>query len=148
MRLSGQDIDETTSVLEAGLGWIVGWEKPDFVGREALVRQRDAGVTRKLVGFEMVERGIARHGYPVYVGETRVGVVTSGTRTPFLEKAIGLAYLPSRSERAGVCVRHRDSRSAGAGPRRAVAVSTDVRSSPWGKSRVAPRAAIRPADKA
>ncbi len=94
MRLSGQDIDETTSVLEAGLGWIVGWEKPDFVGREALVRQRDAGVTRKLVGFEMVERGIARHGYPVYVGETRVGVVTSGTRTPFLEKAIGLAYLP------------------------------------------------------
>ena len=95
MRLSGQDIDETTSVLEAGLGWIVGWEKPEFVGRDALVRQRDAGVTRKLVGFEMVERGIARHGYPVYVGEERVGQVTSGTRTPFLEKAIGLAYLPS-----------------------------------------------------
>ena len=101
MRLSGQDIDETTSVLEAGLGWIVGWEKPDFVGREALVRQRDAGVTRKLVGFEMVERGIARHGYPVYVGETRVGVVTSGTRTPFLEKAIGLAYLPVAASAPG-----------------------------------------------
>ena len=95
MRLSGQDIDETTSVLEAGLGWIVGWDKPNFVGRAALVQQREAGVTRKLVGFEMVERGIARHGYPVYVGEERVGVVTSGTRTPFLEKAIGLAYLPS-----------------------------------------------------
>ncbi len=94
MRLSGQDIDETTSVLEAGLGWIVGWKKPDFVGREALVRQREAGVRRKLVGLEMVERGIARHGYPVYVGEERVGMVTSGTRTPFLGTAIGLAYLP------------------------------------------------------
>ena len=101
MRLSGQDIDETTSVLEAGLGWIVGWEKPAFVGREALVRQRAAGVTRQLVGFEMVERGIARHGYPVYVGEERVGVVTSGTRTPFLEKAIGLTYLPSAASAPG-----------------------------------------------
>ena len=101
MRLSGQDIDETTSVLEAGLGWIVGWEKPEFVGRAALVRQRAAGVTRQLVGFEMVERGIARHGYPVYVGEDRVGVVTSGTRTPFLEKAIGLTYLPRAASAPG-----------------------------------------------
>ena len=101
MRLSGQDIDETTSVLEAGLGWIVGWEKPEFIGRDALVRQRDAGVTRKLVGFEMVERGIARHGYPVYVGEERVGVVTSGTQTPFLGKAIGLAYLPRAASAPG-----------------------------------------------
>ncbi len=101
MRLSGQDIDETTSVLEAGLGWIVGWEKPDFIGREALVRQRAAGVTRKLVGFEMVERGIARQGYPVFVHAEQVGVVTSGTRTPFLEKAIGLAYLPSAASAPG-----------------------------------------------
>ena len=61
---------------------------------EALLAQKAGGVTRKLVGFEMVERGIARHGYPVFVGVDRVGVVTSGTRTPFLEKAIGLAYLP------------------------------------------------------
>ena len=101
MRLSGQDIDDTTSVLEAGLGWIVGWKKPEFVGRDALVRQREAGVTRKLVGFEMVERGIARHGYPVYVGEEHVGLVTSGTRTPFLEKAIGLTYLPSAASAPG-----------------------------------------------
>ena len=101
MRLSGQDIDETTSVLEAGLGWVVGWEKPDFIGRDALVGQREAGVKRRLVGFEMVERGIARHGYPVYVGDERVGVVTSGTRTPFLEKAVGLAYLPSAASRPG-----------------------------------------------
>ena len=82
-------------------GWIVGWEKPDFVGRDALVRQREAGVTRKLVGVEMVERGIARHGYPVYVGEARVGVVTSGTRTPFLGKAIGLAYLSAAAAATG-----------------------------------------------
>jgi aminomethyltransferase len=95
MRLSGQDIDDTTSVLEAGLGWIVGWEKSDFVGRDALVRQRHEGVMRKLVGFEMVERGIARHGYQVFIGGELAGVVTSGTRTPFLEKAVGLAYLPS-----------------------------------------------------
>ena len=101
MRLSGQDIDETTSVLEAGLGWIVGWDKPDFVGRAALVRQREAGVTRKLVGFEMVERGIARHGYPIYVGDAPAGIVTSGTRTPFLEKAIGLAYLPVAAAEPG-----------------------------------------------
>ena len=94
MRLSGQDIDETTTVLEAGLGWVVGWDKPAFVGREALHAQKSAGVTRKLVGFEMVERGIARHGYPVFVAGEQVGTVTSGTRTPFLEKAIGMAYLP------------------------------------------------------
>ena len=101
MRLSGQDIDETTTVLEAGLGWTVGWEKPEFIGRDALIRQRDAGVTRRLVGFEMVERGIARHGYPVYVGEEQVGIVTSGTRTPFLEKAIGLAYVPRAASTPG-----------------------------------------------
>lgn len=95
MRLSGQDIDDTTTVLEAGLGWVVGWDKPAFIGRDALVAQKAAGVTRKLVGFEMVDRGIARHGYPVFVQSEQVGVVTSGTRTPFLDKAIGLAYLPS-----------------------------------------------------
>jgi len=94
MRLSGQDLDETTTVLEAGLGWIVGWDKGDFIGRDALVAQRASGVTRKLVGFEMVGRGIARHGYPIFVDGASVGFVTSGTRTPFLEKAVGLAYLP------------------------------------------------------
>ena len=94
MRLSGQDIDETTTVLEAGLDWIVGWDKPAFIGREALIAQKALGVSRKLVGFEMVERGIARHGYPVFVGAEPMGVVSSGTRTPFLAKAIGLAYLP------------------------------------------------------
>ncbi len=94
MRLHGNDIDETTTVLEADLGWIVGWKKADFVGADALRAQRVGGVTRKLVGFEMVDRGIARHGYVVWIGDDKAGVVTSGTQTPFLKKAIGLAYLP------------------------------------------------------
>ena len=94
MRLHGSDIDETTTVLEAGLGWIVGWDKPAFNGREALQRQKRDGAARKLVGFEMLERGIARQGYDVYADGERAGRVTSGTQTPFLNKAIGMAYVP------------------------------------------------------
>ena len=101
MRLSGQDIDGTTTVLEAGLGWIVGWDKADFIGREALVKQREAGVERKLVGLEMAGPGIARHGYGVHAGGERVGRVTSGTRTPFLEKAVALAYVPAAGAAPG-----------------------------------------------
>jgi aminomethyltransferase len=94
MRLHGNDIDETTTALEADLGWIVGWKKDDFVGAGRLREQKAAGVTRKIVGFEMLDRGIARHGYDACVGGAKVGVVTSGTQTPFLKKAIGMAYLP------------------------------------------------------
>jgi aminomethyltransferase len=94
MRLYGNDIDETTSVLEADLGWIVGWKKPAFLGHERLREQKEKGVTRKLVGFEMIDRGIARHGYPVVRRGEQVGVVTSGTQTPFVRKAIGMAYVP------------------------------------------------------
>ncbi len=94
MRLHGQDIDASTSALEADLEWIVGWKKGDFIGRARLAEQKATGVTRKLVGFEMVDRGIARHGYPVVRGGTQIGVVTSGTQTPFLKKAIGMAYVP------------------------------------------------------
>ena len=101
MRLSGRDIDRTTTVLEAGLGWIVGWRKPAFIGRDALLRQREAGVDRKLVGFEMAGPGIARHGYAVHAGGGRVGVVTSGTRTPSVGKAIGLAYVPAAGAAPG-----------------------------------------------
>ena len=71
MHLSGQDIDETTTVLEAGLGWIVGWKKDDFIGKAALERQKNAGLTRKLVGFEMTAPGIARHGYKAYASTRR-----------------------------------------------------------------------------
>jgi aminomethyltransferase len=94
MRLYGNDIDETTSVLEADLGWTVGWKKPAFIGHERLREQKERGVTRKLIGFEMIERGIARHGYPVVRNGQQVGVVTSGTQTPFVKKAIGMAYVP------------------------------------------------------
>jgi aminomethyltransferase len=95
MRLYGNDIDDTTTVLEAGLGWIVGWTKADFLGADVLREQKAAGVSRKLVGFEVLERGIARHGYEAYIGDDKVGIVTSGTQTPFLKKAIGMAYLPT-----------------------------------------------------
>ena len=101
MRLHGNDIDETTTVVEAGLGWIVGWGKPDFLGADVLRAQKALGVARKLVGFEMRERGIARHGYDVFLGADRVGSVTSGTQTPYLKKAIGMAYLPVAHAAAG-----------------------------------------------
>jgi len=101
MRLYGNDIDDTTTALEADLNWIVGWKKDDFVGAPALRDQKAAGVTRKIVGFEMLDRGIARHGYEAYIGDTKAGVVTSGTQTPFLKKAIGMAYLPIEHAAAG-----------------------------------------------
>jgi aminomethyltransferase len=94
MRLYGNDIDDTTTVLEADLGWIVGWKKDDFLGSDVLRKQKAEGVSRKLVGFEMLDRAIARHGHEVYVDGEKAGVVTSGTQTPFLKKAIGMAYLP------------------------------------------------------
>ena len=95
MRLYGNDIDDTTTVLEADLGWIVNWTKPDFVGRQALANQKQTGIARKLIGFELMDRGIARHGYDVYIGDQKAGLVTSGTQTPFVKKAIGMAYLPA-----------------------------------------------------
>jgi len=94
MRLYGNDIDETTTVLEADLEWIIGWGKPDFNGRAALAAQKEGGLARKLAGFEMVDRAIARHGYDVSLEGRKMGYVTSGTQTPFLKKAIGMAYLP------------------------------------------------------
>ena len=101
MRLYGNDMDETTTLLEADLGWIVGWKKEDFLGADVLRRQKTDGVSRKLVGFEVLDRAIARHGYDVYVEGTKAGLVTSGTQTPFLKKAIGMAYLPADRTAAG-----------------------------------------------
>ena len=94
MALYGNDIDQSTTPLEADLGWIVKLEKGDFTGRDVLEREKNQGPKRKLIGFEMVDRGIARHGYPVVDGKDEIGVVTSGTHSPTLKKAIGLAYLP------------------------------------------------------
>jgi len=94
MRLYGNDIDETTTALEAGLGWTIGWKKGDFIGRERLLEQKERGLARRLVGFEMLDRGIARQGYIVTSDGDEVGKVTSGTQTPFLKKAVGMAYVP------------------------------------------------------
>ncbi len=97
MCLYGQDIDETTTLVEAGLGWIVSLDeaKGDFVGRAVLEEQKRNGAPRRLVGFEMVGRGIARHGHPVHIGGQPEGTVTSGTYAPFLRKNLGLCYLPT-----------------------------------------------------
>jgi aminomethyltransferase len=103
MCLYGQDMDETTSLIEAGLGWIVSLDeaKGDFPGRAVLAEQKKSGAPRKLVGFEVTGRGIARHGYPVIVHDERVGEVTSGTYAPFLQKNIGLCYVPATRAAVG-----------------------------------------------
>ncbi|WP_298975598.1 glycine cleavage system aminomethyltransferase GcvT [uncultured Thermosynechococcus sp.] len=93
MLLYGQDMDEQTTPLEAGLDWLIDWQKPDFVGRAALLVQKEQGIERQLVGLELVGKGIARHGYPIYAGTQAVGEVTSGTLSPTLGKAIALGYV-------------------------------------------------------
>jgi aminomethyltransferase len=97
------DLDETTTLVEAGLGWIVCTDehKGDYPGRAVLETQKKNGPPRKLVGFEVLGRGIARHGYPVLVNHRPVGVVTSGTYAPFVQKNIGLCYLPASSSAVG-----------------------------------------------
>jgi aminomethyltransferase len=94
MALYGHEIDETTTLLEANLGWICKLNKGDFTGRERLARQKEEGVRQKLVGFEMTERGIARDLQDVLIGGERAGRVTSGSPAPFLKKNIGMAYVP------------------------------------------------------
>jgi aminomethyltransferase len=104
MCLYGNDIDETTTPLEAGLGWIVKLDKGDFIGRDVLERQHEEGVSRTLIGFEMIDRGIARHGYPVWAvdnGGEAVGHVTSGTQSPTFGKALATAYVPPELAAAG-----------------------------------------------
>lgn len=102
MALYGQDIDETTTPLEAGLGWLVHLDtKGNFRGRSVLEQQKANGVSRRLVGLEMVGRHIARHGYPVLADGAVVGEITSGTFAPTLEKAIALAYVPKSLSQIG-----------------------------------------------
>jgi aminomethyltransferase len=102
LSLYGNDIDETTNPIEAGLSWVVKLNKGDFIGRAALQRIKDEGPTRRLVGFEMTGRGIARHGYTL-VDNTgvRVGVCTSGSPAPTLGKNIGMGYLPAPMSAVG-----------------------------------------------
>jgi aminomethyltransferase len=97
MALYGNDIDDTVTPLEANLAWIVKLPKGDFTGRDALVRQKAEGLTRKLVGFTSDEKIFPRHGYPVWAGDTASGVVCSGTMSPSLNIPIGTCYLPIAS---------------------------------------------------
>ncbi|HEY9607558.1 MAG TPA: glycine cleavage system aminomethyltransferase GcvT, partial [Allocoleopsis sp.] len=102
MALYGQDITETTTPLEAGLGWVVHLDtKSDFIGRSVLEQQKANGVEKRLVGLEMQGRHIARHGYPVVQAGQAVGEVTSGTLSLTLGKAIALAYVPTSLSKIG-----------------------------------------------
>ncbi len=104
MALYGQDVNESVTPLEAGLTWLVNLDKPSFIGREALLRQKEQGLARCLVGLEMQGRHIARHDYEVYAEGQAVGMVTSGTFGPTVEKAIALAYVPPALAQVGQSV--------------------------------------------
>jgi len=91
--LYGNDIDQTTNPLEAGLGWVVKLNKGDFIGREALLKIKEAGLKRKLVGFEALGRGIPRPHLKIFNGNKEVGFVTSGTFSPSLKKGMGMGYV-------------------------------------------------------
>jgi aminomethyltransferase len=101
MCLYGHEIDDTTTPWEAGLAWICKLEKGAFLGSETLAKQKQAGVPRKLIGFEMVDKRIGRDGYPVTMSGREVGRVTSGGPAPFLKKNIGMAYVPPESTAVG-----------------------------------------------
>ena len=101
MALYGNDIDDTTTPLEAGLGWLVKMKKGDFVGRDALLKQKEQGVQRRLIGFTTPERSFPRHGYPVFVNGAPSGEVRSGTMSPTLGIPIGTAYVPTASAAEG-----------------------------------------------
>jgi aminomethyltransferase len=103
LSLYGNDLSDTTTPLEAGLGWVVKLDAGDFIGKQALLRQQAAGLARKLVGFEMRERGIARHGYAIADVQSgaRLGEVTSGTVGPTVGKNIGMGYVPVSQAQPG-----------------------------------------------
>lgn len=101
MALYGNDIDDTITPLEAGLGWLVKMKKGDFVGRAALEAQKAAGITRKLVGFTFEEKAIPRHGYPVFVNGEASGIVMSGIMSPSVGCGLGTAYVPTAHAKDG-----------------------------------------------
>jgi aminomethyltransferase len=101
LMLYGNDIDESTTVLEAGMPWLVKFKKGDFLGREALLRQKEEGIRKKIVGFELLEKGVARPHYPVFIGNDQVSEVRSGSFSPYFRKSIGLTYLPIEHTEVG-----------------------------------------------
>ncbi|HTY36439.1 MAG TPA: glycine cleavage system aminomethyltransferase GcvT [Bacteroidota bacterium] len=99
--LYGNDIDQTTNPLEAGLGWITKLNKGDFVGKPAVAKVKQEGLKRRLVGFNLAEKAVARHGYPLASKGAEIGHVTSGTFSPSLERAVGLGYVAAGSDVVG-----------------------------------------------
>ena len=99
--LYGHDMNDETSPLEAGLGWTIGWSKENFIGKQALETERARGSKRKLMGFELLDRGIAREESPVYLNGKQIGKVTSGTFSPTLKQSIGLAYISAEFAQIG-----------------------------------------------
>jgi aminomethyltransferase len=102
--LYGNDIDDRHTPLEAGLAWVTKLDKPDFLGKDALLEQKAAGVRQRLVGFVMKEKGFPRHGYEVRHNGEAGGEVTSGTVSPSLEIGVGLAYVPAEASKAGTAI--------------------------------------------
>jgi len=99
--LYGNDLDEDHTPLESGLGWITKLEKVDFIGRDVLVKQKENGVSRRLVGLKLTERGFPRHGYPIVSQDKDVGEVTSGVVSPSLGFGVAMGYVPTELARAG-----------------------------------------------
>lgn len=102
--LYGHELDDTTTPLEAGLAWVTKLSKPDFIGREVLLKQKEQGVERRLVGLEMLAPGIARAGYGLFHADISIGRVTSGTRSPSLDKSIALGYVAAAHSSIGETV--------------------------------------------
>ncbi|MEP7146431.1 MAG: glycine cleavage T C-terminal barrel domain-containing protein, partial [bacterium] len=96
----GNDMDETSNTIEAGLGWITKPDKGDFNGREVILKAKE-NLKRKLVGFIVDDRMVARHGQEVYSGDKKIGIVTSGSLSPMLNKNIGLAYIENGFNKTG-----------------------------------------------
>jgi aminomethyltransferase len=99
--LYGNDLDEEHTPLESGLGWITKLDKGDFVGKAALLKQKEEGVTRRLVGLKLMDRGFPRHGYPVVFDGADVGEVTSGVVSPSLGFGVAMGYVPTELAKAG-----------------------------------------------
>ncbi|MFH1055671.1 MAG: glycine cleavage system aminomethyltransferase GcvT [Candidatus Altiarchaeota archaeon] len=104
LMLYGNDIDDTTTPYEAIIGWTVKLDKKEFIGKDALVKQKASGVKKKLVGFELVDRGVPRQGYKIEVKGKEVGHVTSGTFSPVLKKSIGLGYVKAEYKEEGTAI--------------------------------------------
>lgn len=105
MSLYGHEISDEITPLEANLGWICKLNKGEFLGRNALLELKEKGLERKLVGFEMIDKGIARDDFGVYVGDEKVGYVTSGSPAPYLKKNIGLAFVPTELANVGQAIK-------------------------------------------